>query len=224
MPYKSKKKQREYLRKYMRENRKKKKVSVKPVKPKPIKPVKPVKPRRGRKTKLTPKLQEQIIKYVEAGNYNKVACQAVGIGEWTYYNWIKRGEKALELEEKGKKIPESEKKFSQFSQSIRGAEARGEIRNVTIIQIAAKKDWRAALEILARKYPKRWGLKKQIGGTGEEPLPVPTITVVVDAEKQSLEVIDKEVKAIDIKRTQRNRESAKGVPVDDRRGRGKNKK
>lgn len=208
MPYKSKKKQREYLRKYMRENRKKKKVSVKPVKPKPVKsvksvePIKPVKPRRGRKTKLTPKLQEQIIKYVEAGNYNKVACQAVGICEWTYYNWRKQGEKAEKKLREGKKLTNKENEFSQFSQSIRGAEARAEIRNVTIINIAAKKEWRAALEMLARKYPKRWGIKKQIEGIGEEPLPVPEVTVVVDMKKQALKVIDEEKsKAIDIKPT-----------------------
>lgn len=28
----------------------------------------------GRKTKLTPKLQEEIIKYIEAGNHVKDAC------------------------------------------------------------------------------------------------------------------------------------------------------
>jgi len=178
MPYKSKKKRREYMRKY----RAKDKVSVNPVNP-----VNP-KPRRGRKTKLTSELHEQIVKYVEAGNYNKVACQAVDISEVTYYDWLKRGEAG-------------EEPFLKFLKSIRGAEARAEIRNVTMINIAAKKDWRAALEMLARKYHKRWGLKKQIEGIGEEPLPVPTVNVVINTEKQCLEIIDKEVKATGIKPT-----------------------
>lgn len=162
----------------------------------------------GRKTKLTPKLQEKIVKYIEAGNYIKVACKAVGISERTYEMWNKKG---LEIENKcfdddsnkikleWQKLTEFEKTKFRFFRSIREAEARAEIRNVAMINIAAKKEWRAALQMLARKYHKRWGLKKQIGGIGDEPLPVPSITVVIDTKKQSLEVIDKEVKAIDIK-------------------------
>lgn len=107
----------------MRENRKKKKVSVKPVKS--------VKPRRGRKTKLTPELKDDIIKYIEAGNYIKHACQLVGISEQTYYTWIKRGEAG-------------EDQFLEFLESIKKAGAKAIARNVLIIQAAAKKSWQAA--------------------------------------------------------------------------------
>ncbi|MBA7478831.1 hypothetical protein ES707_14259 [subsurface metagenome] len=122
------------------------------------------------KSKLTPELQDKIIKYIKAGNYNKVACQMVGIWEKTYYRWIKRGEKALELEEEGKEISESEKIYCQFCQSIRQAEAEAEIRNVTVIYVAAKEDWHAAMEILARKYHDRWGRKELVGGIKDKPI------------------------------------------------------
>lgn len=124
------------------------------------------------KSKLTPELQEKIIKYIKAGNYNKVACQAVGVWESTYYRWVERGEKALEFQEKGKKVQESEEIYCKFCESIRQAEAEAEVRNVTVIQVAAKEDWRAALAILGRKYPARWGEKEQLGGIGEEPIKV----------------------------------------------------
>lgn len=113
------------------------------------------------KTKLTPELQEKIIKYIKAGNYNKVACQMVGICEDTYYEWLKRGKKG-------------ESPYSEFSESARQAEAEAEIRNVTIIQIAAKLDWRAALEILARKYHARWGKKELVGGIEGSPIEIKT--------------------------------------------------
>lgn len=153
------------------------------------------------KTKLTSELQEQLVKYIEAGNYIKDACNMVGICESTYYNWIERGEKALELEEKEKKIPKSEKIYLEFLESIKKAKAKAVIRNVLIIQKAAKKSWQAAAWWLERSHYKDWGVKKLIGGTGEDPLPVPSVTVVIDTKKQSLKVkkIDKEVKTIDIK-------------------------
>lgn len=103
-----------------------------------------------------------MVKYIKAGNYTKIACKALGIGKTTHYTWMERGKKASELEEKGNKIQKSEKIYRDYRDSIRQAEAEAEIRNVTIIQVAAKDDWRAALEILARKYSKRWGRKESI--------------------------------------------------------------
>jgi len=145
----------------------------------------------GRKTKLTPELKEQIIKYIEAGNYAKVACQAVGISEFIYYYWKRQGKKAEEKLEEGKKLTDRENELYQLYQSIRGAEARAEIRNVTSINLAARKDWRAALEMLARKYHKRWGTKtiKQIGGTGEEPIKIEIKNE--DLENQIIKQLDK---------------------------------
>ncbi len=99
------------------------------------------------KSKLTPELQEQLIKYIEAGNYVKIACQAVGIAEKTYYRWVKRGEKASELEEKEKKIPKSEKVYLDYLDTIKKAEAKAIIRNVFIIQKAADKIFRRATYI-----------------------------------------------------------------------------
>lgn len=150
----------------------------------------------GRKTKLTPEIQEQIVKYIEAGSYAKYACNAVGICEWTYYNWIKRGDKALELEDKGGNVPLPEKKFSQFSQSIKKAVATAVIRNILIIQKAAPKTWQAAAWWLERTHYKDYGVKKQIGGTGDEPIKIEIKNKdLEDQLKKQLNIIRKRVNA-----------------------------
>lgn len=114
------------------------------------------------KTKLTEKKIEDICKRLRAGWYAKVAAASVGIGKSTYYRWIERGKKALALEEEGKKVPESEKIYRDFWDSVRQSDAVGEGMLVTAIFSKIKEDWRAALEILSRKYPKRWGRKESI--------------------------------------------------------------
>ncbi|GAH20976.1 unnamed protein product, partial [marine sediment metagenome] len=59
-------------------------------------------------------------------NYIKEACQAVDIDPSTYRGWIRRGKIGKEP-------------FSRFSRSIKKAKAKAIIRNVLIIQTAAKK-------------------------------------------------------------------------------------
>lgn len=39
--------------------------------------------------KYTPELVNELIKYIEAGNYTKTACEAIGINEGTFYRWVK---------------------------------------------------------------------------------------------------------------------------------------
>lgn len=98
------------------------------------------------KSKLTPELQDKIIKYIKAGSYIKEACKAVGIGESTYYDWLKWGK-------------EDKKPYSEFSELTKQAEATGELTILLEIRQQVKKDWHAGMEILGRKYPDRWGRK-----------------------------------------------------------------
>ena len=101
------------------------------------------------KTKLTPELQKKLIKYIQGGSYIVVACRAVGIAEKTFYEWIKKGEKGIEP-------------YSKLSKSIRQAQAIGELKIFSEIRSQVKNDWRAGMEILARKYPQRWGKKDKL--------------------------------------------------------------
>ena len=111
----------------------------------------------GRDTKLTPELQTKVIDYIKNGNYTKTACQAVGISEQTYYTWVKRGK-------------DGESPFVEFLESVERARAEAEVRNVFIVQVAAKKDWRAAMTWLERVNYKDWGRKELIGGIEDKPI------------------------------------------------------
>ena len=101
--------------------------------------------------KYKPELINELIKYIEAGNYQKTACEAVGISEETLNQW---------------------KKKPEFSELIKKAEAKAIIRNLTIIQLAAKKNWQAAAWFLERKDYKEWGKKDLIGGIENEPVEI----------------------------------------------------
>ena len=103
----------------------------------------------GRITKLTPEVQDNIVKYIENGGYAKDAVLAVGIDEGTYYNWIKRGSKG-------------EEPYFKFFKSIKKARAKAIMKNVLTIQIAAQTQWQAAAWWLERTSPADWGKKDSL--------------------------------------------------------------
>ncbi len=100
--------------------------------------------------KYTPELVEQLIKYIEAGNYIETACNAVGISKQTFYRW------------------QDEK--SDFCDAIKKAESKAITRNLILIQNAAKKSWQAAAWFLERRYFDLFGRKEKIGGIEDSPL------------------------------------------------------
>jgi len=114
---------------------------------------------KGRKTKLTPELQEEILKYLSADNYFETTCWAVGITPQTGYNWLKRGER------------ESAGIFREFYVAVKKAEAKAEIINVAYIK-AGSDNWQSRAWILERKFWKRWGKKEKHEITGEDGKPL----------------------------------------------------
>ena len=121
---------------------------------------------RGRKVKLTPALIESIVKKLNVGAYAKYVAISEGITERTYYLWLERGAKAEKLWELGKKIPETEVLFLQFLQSVRQAEANANIILTTMVFSKGNEDWKAALEMLARKWPEDWARKDYVDFKG----------------------------------------------------------
>ena len=97
------------------------------------------------KLKLNKKLIDKSVKIISAGNYVATTCKAIGIDVSTWYKWLQKGENA----------PRSSI-YRQFFDAIKKAEATAEIRNLYIIQNAARTTWQAAAWYLERKYPERW--------------------------------------------------------------------
>ena len=112
-------------------------------------PRKPKAHSNGRPTKLSDELQAQIVADVRAGSYAEVAAQRAGIGETTFYRWMRWGEAARP-------------RYRQFRQAIRDAEGHAEVRAVTLVATEMSKDWKAAAWYLERKFQARWGRRERV--------------------------------------------------------------
>lgn len=118
----------------------------------------------GRKTKLRRKLIAEAVEGIEKGHYAKTICQALGIHESTYYDWLKKGEEQIENDERGI--------YREFSESIKKAQAEGKKALLQIIRDRAATNWTAAAWMLERMYPEEYGRreKHQHEGTPNKPI------------------------------------------------------
>ena len=145
----------------------------------------------GRKKILTKKLIEEAVKWIKAGNYACVVCEYLGIGESTWYSWLSEGEKyRKQLEEENPEINTGNEIYLEFAEAIKIAQSEAEIRNVTIIQTAAKDTWQAAAWYLERKHKDRWANKQIQEHTGKDGGPIKTQNVEVDLSKLSDEELE----------------------------------
>ena len=81
-----------------------------------------------------------ICTYLRKGCTIKAACQAANIGRATYYRWIEE-------------IPE-------FKEFVNATES--DVEATLLDTIREFGDWRAAAWILERRYPQRWGVKREL--------------------------------------------------------------
>lgn len=101
----------------------------------------------GRPSKLTEDAQRTICRLIEVGNTVEVAADAAGIGEETFYGWMRRGERS------GK----ANAPHREFRAAIEQARATAEATMVTrIAKAAANGSWQAAAWLLERRAPERW--------------------------------------------------------------------
>jgi hypothetical protein len=91
--------------------------------------------RGGRKTLLTRPLQRKIERLLAQGHTITTVCQAVAIGQRTYYQWCER-------------IP-------QFAQATTCAIGQSKIFLVEKLRLSD--DWRAAAFLLERRWPDEFG-------------------------------------------------------------------
>ena len=92
----------------------------------------------ARKSKYSQAIQDKLCEFVRNGITIKSMCQAVNIGERTYYDWMRDN--------------------SQFSQAIKKAEGERDynVKSIaihTMIQAMLDGTWQAAAWWLERKFP-----------------------------------------------------------------------
>src|SRR4051812_3365849 len=98
-------------------------------------------------SKLTPEVQENIVRLIRAGNTIELAAEAAGISQATFYAWMARGES-------GKR---ADAPFVDFRDAVEQGRAEAEAVLVTrIAKAAANGSWSAAAWLLERSHPERW--------------------------------------------------------------------
>lgn len=125
-------------------------------------------------SKLTKELREAFVKYLSTGAYIKQVCEFLNLGESTVHLWLSRGraeKNRLESNPRAK-MRESERPYVEFLDEVTKASNVAEIRAVGHWQNAMGKDWRAARDFLARRYPDRWSQKIELTGADGGPLQV----------------------------------------------------
>jgi hypothetical protein len=97
---------------------------------------------------LTQQIADNLVTMLSAGNYLHVALAAVSVPGQTFRDWMTKGATS------SKPVDEP---FRELRARVEQARAQGEVRLVTAIAVAAQQDWRAALALLEREFPDRWG-------------------------------------------------------------------
>ncbi len=91
----------------------------------------------GRPTKLTEAVSNDILGWIRLGNTEEDAAAAVGVHRVTLARW-KAGN-------------------ATFRYAVEDARAHAKAAAVGTIIAAGRKDWKASLEYLKRRYPSEWG-------------------------------------------------------------------
>jgi hypothetical protein len=100
----------------------------------------------ARPSKLTPAVQETIVKAIGLGASYVDAAHAAGVSYDIFNEWMKAGAAA------------HSGKFFQFFEAIRKEEADAALRHLAVLNnAAAKGEWKASLEWLKRRRRAEWG-------------------------------------------------------------------
>lgn len=114
----------------------------------------------GRPTKCTPEITEKVAEAIRDGLYAESAATLAGIGERTYYSWMKRGDAGDEP-------------YVQFRLAVKKAEAEAEAASLAVIRGAAQDGtWQAAAWYLERKFPARWSRRDRVEHSGPHEGPI----------------------------------------------------
>ena len=141
----------------------------------------------GRPHKLTPPIYDLIVGMIRKGNYQSTAAGAAGIDRTTLNRWRKWG-KDLEEEYAPEPPPNTHphKIFYDFGVAITRAQEESEADFVAAWKDHVPDDWRAARDLLARRFPGRWKEQTHTQLTGPEGGPL-EITDARDAIQSKLD-------------------------------------
>lgn len=131
--------------------------------------------------------RQKLLLALSTGNTPQTACQYAGCTYDVFRVWMQRGEF---LEERGDLYTPEEQEYVDFYHEANEAEIRTELQAVGAWQKQFSKDWKAARDYLARRYPKKWGQRVEIdvGRKDEEILTLLAAVSQVDEEHKPIDV------------------------------------
>ena len=108
----------------------------------------------GRPSKLTPKTREKFLLAIRTGATIEVAANTAGIRPSTVYEWMRRGQ--------GTDSRPTAPEFAEFADEVQKAIADSEMILLTRWNQATRTDWKAARDLLARRFPERYALTQKV--------------------------------------------------------------
>jgi IS30 family transposase len=105
---------------------------------------------------LTPERHKKLVQLLEDGMYIEPSAWLLGVAPRTVHNWLHRG--------RDEKDPSD--KFFQLYWDCQRAQAWAERDALMVVRTArhgpTEKDWRAAMEFLARRHRQRWSPTQKV--------------------------------------------------------------
>jgi transposase len=121
-------------------------------------------------SRLTKEKHDVLIEAIRAGLYRDQAAALARISRPTLNRWISEGRKEAEAD-----VPYAKARYREFYEEVMQVEAEFEAEMIANIRASAAKrnsqSWLAAITILERKYPQRYGRRDALSiDTGDKPL------------------------------------------------------
>lgn len=119
-----------------------------------------------------------ILDNIREGNYMIPSAIAAGVPKDTFFYWIRKGKKARSG------------KHKRFYDAVQCAKAEAELELVKKVKAHGATEYKAILEMLARRFPDRWAKREKVKAditlTGKDGGPVEIVVVdVEDAHSDS---------------------------------------
>jgi hypothetical protein len=142
-------------------------------------------PSQGLPTKFTTRNKDSIIQALKLGAHMDTAARYGGVSYQTFRKWLTRGE--LLSEDDYDELEPDEKEFVDFYYRVVDAEAQAEMAALTKWRSFMDKDYKAARDFMARRWPARWGSKVEITiSTKDDEI----LELLDELEKDELEMDD----------------------------------
>lgn len=133
----------------------------------------------GAKPKLTPEVQRCIVERIGKGMSKKDAAQATGIGERTFYRWMRQGEDAADETDP----------YWLFWHQVEVARQSWQECLLEGVRDTGKHDWRAYMALLERSFRTQWGRVVKPGDLGDERITVQFIKPEIDPDAKGDDLV-----------------------------------